>query len=186
VPERSFSVDRFIDDVKATLARHQRCIVAVSEGVSTADGRSLVETIVGSDRIERDQHGNVKLSGSDLNRAFEQALSDRLPGKRARVDALGYMPRGYVGAISAVDAREAFDAGAFAVQIAAEGGGSVALQYDGKKTVLRKVPLDAVAGKTRHMPDDFLDSEKSDLAEPGLAYLRRLVPAKYKVGEPFV
>jgi 6-phosphofructokinase 1 len=186
VPERSFSVDRFIDDVKATLARHQRCIVAVSEGVSTADGRSLVETIVGSDRIERDQHGNVKLSGSDLNRAFEQALSDRLPGKRARVDALGYMPRGYIGAISAVDAQEAFDAGAFAVKIAAEGGGSVALQYDGQKTVLRKVPLDAVAGKTRHMPDDFLDPDKSDLAEPGLAYLRRLVPAKYKVGEPFV
>jgi len=186
VPERSFSVDRFIDDVKATLARHQRCIVAVSEGVSTADGRSLVETIVGSDRIERDQHGNVKLSGSDLNRAFEQALSDRLPGKRARVDALGYMPRGYVGAISAVDAQEAYEAGAFAVKVAAEGGGSVALQYDGQKTVLRKVPLDAVAGKTRHMPDDFLDPHKSDLAEPGLAYLRRLVPAKYKIGEPFV
>ncbi|MEQ1937490.1 diphosphate--fructose-6-phosphate 1-phosphotransferase [Mesorhizobium sp. CN5-321] len=186
VPERAFSVDRFIDDVKAALGRHQRCVVAVSEGVSTGDGRSLVESIVGSDRIERDAHGNVKLSGSDLNRAFEQALSDRLPGKRARVDALGYMPRGYVGAISAVDAQEAFDAGAFAVRVAAEGGGSVALQYDGDKTVLKKVPLDAVAGKTRHMPEDFLQADRNDLAEPGLAYLRRLVPAKYKVGKPFV
>jgi 6-phosphofructokinase 1 len=186
VPERAFSVDRFIDDVKAALGRHQRCVVAVSEGVSTGDGRSLVESIVGSDRIERDAHGNVKLSGSDLNRAFEQALSDRLPGKRARVDALGYMPRGYVGAISAVDAQEAFDAGAFAVRVAAEGGGSVALQYDGDKTVLKKVPLDAVAGKTRHMPEDFLQADRNDLAEPGLAYLRRLVPAKYRVGKPFV
>jgi 6-phosphofructokinase 1 len=186
VPERAFSVERFIDDVKAALSRHQRCIVAVSEGVSTADGRSLVETIVGSDKVERDQHGNVKLSGSDLNRAFEQALAERLPGKRARVDALGYMPRGYVGAISAVDAQEAFDAGAFAVTVAGEGGGSVALQYDGHKTMLRKVPLDAVAGKTRHMPDDFLKADKNDLAEPALAYLRRLVPARYKVGKPFV
>jgi 6-phosphofructokinase 1 len=186
VPERAFSVDRFIDDVKATLARHQRCIVAVSEGVSGGDGRSLVETIVGSDKVERDQHGNVKLSGSDLNRAFEQALSDRLPGKRARVDALGYMPRGSIAAISAVDAQEAFDAGAFAVQVAAQGGGSVALQYDGHKTVLRKVPLEAVAGKTRHMPDDFLKADENDLAEPGLGYLRRLVPKKYRVGKPFV
>ena len=186
VPERAFSVDRFIEDVKAALARHQRCIVAVSEGVSGADGRSLVETIVGADKVERDQHGNVKLSGSDLNRAFEQALSDRLPGKRARVDALGYMPRGSIAAISAVDAREAFDAGAFAVQVAAEGGGSVALQYDGAKTVLRKVPLEAVAGKTRHMPDDFLQADENDLAGPGLAYLRRLVPKKHKVGKPFV
>jgi 6-phosphofructokinase 1 len=186
VPERAFSVDRFIDDVKATLSRHQRCIVAVSEGVSAADGRSLVETIVGSDKVERDQHGNVKLSGSDLNRAFEQALSDRLPGKRARVDALGYMPRGSIATISSVDAQEAFDAGAYAVQVAAEGGGSVALQYDGKKTVLRKVALKAVAGKTRHMPDDFLKADLNDLAEPALAYLKRLVPAKHKVGRPFV
>jgi 6-phosphofructokinase 1 len=186
VPERAFSVDRFIDDVKATLSRHQRCIVAVSEGVSAADGRSLVETIVGSDKVERDQHGNVKLSGSDLNRAFEQALSDRLPGKRARVDALGYMPRGSIATISSVDAQEAFDAGAYAVQVASEGGGSVAIQYDGSRTVLRKVPLKAVAGKTRHMPDDFLKADLNDLAEPALAYLKRLVPAKHKVGRPFV
>jgi 6-phosphofructokinase 1 len=72
------------------------------------------------------------------------------------------------------------------VRVAAEGGGSVALQYDGDKTVLKKVPLDAVAGKTRHMPEDFLQADRNDLAEPGLAYLRRLVPAKYKVGKPFV
>jgi 6-phosphofructokinase 1 len=186
VPERAFSVERFIDDVKAKLARHQRCIVAVSEGVSAADGRSLVETIVGSDRVERDQHGNVKLSGSDLNRAFEQALAERLPGKRARVDALGYMPRGYIGSVSATDAKEAFDAGAYAVQVADEGGGSVALQHDGHRTVFRKVPLGAVAGKTRHMPADFLKADENDLAGPALAYLRRLVPARYKVGKPFV
>jgi len=186
VPERAFSVDRFIEDVKATMARHKRCIVAVSEGVSTADGRSLVETIVGSDKVERDAHGNVKLSGSDLNRAFEQALAEKLPGKRARVDALGYMPRGYIGAISPVDAQEAFDAGAFAVGVAAEGGGSVALQYDGSKTVFRKVPLSSVAAKTRHMPDDFMLEDANQLSDAGLAYLHRLVPAKYQVGKPFV
>ena len=62
----------------------------------------------------------------------------------------------------------------------------MALQYDGHKTVLRKVPLEAVAGKTRHMPDDFLKADENDLAEPGLGYLRRLVPKKYRVGKPFV
>ncbi|MFE0013323.1 diphosphate--fructose-6-phosphate 1-phosphotransferase [Mesorhizobium sp. NPDC059054] len=186
VPERAFSVDSFIEDVKATMAKHKRCIVAVSEGVSTADGRSLVETIVGSDKVERDAHGNVKLSGSDLNRAFEQALAEKLPGKRARVDALGYMPRGYIGAINPVDAQEAFDAGAFAVGVATEGGGSVALQYDGRETVFRKVPLSSVAAKTRHMPDDFMLKDASGLSETGLAYLHRLVPAKYQVGKPFV
>jgi len=186
VPERAFSTERFIDDVKASLARHGRCVVAVSEGVSTADGKALVESLVPADRLERDQHGNVKLSGSDLTAALERALAKGLPGKRARVDALGYMPRGAISAISAVDAQEAFDAGAFAVQVAAEGGGSVALQYDGARTVLKKVPLVNVAGKTRHMPDDFLLPDANALSETGLAYFKRLVPEKYKVGKPFV
>jgi 6-phosphofructokinase 1 len=96
------------------------------------------------------------------------------------------MPRGSIATISSVDAQEAFDAGAYAVQVASEGGGSVAIQYDGSRTVLRKVPLKAVAGKTRHMPDDFLKADLNDLAEPALAYLKRLVPAKHKVGRPFV
>ncbi|TKB30643.1 MAG: 6-phosphofructokinase, partial [Mesorhizobium sp.] len=128
----------------------------------------------------------VKLSGSDLPAALERALAEGLPGKRARVDALGYMPRGYVGAISPVDAKEAFEAGAFAVAVAGEGGGSVALQYDGTKTVLKKVPLEAVAGKTRHMPDNFMKPDVNQLSEAGMAYLKRLVPEKYKVGKPFV
>ncbi|TIO38859.1 MAG: diphosphate--fructose-6-phosphate 1-phosphotransferase, partial [Mesorhizobium sp.] len=186
VPERAFSAERFIDDVRRTLDRHKRCIVAVSEGVSTADGKALVESLVPPEKLERDQHGNVKLSGSDLPAALERALAEGLPGKRARVDALGYMPRGYVGAISPVDAKEAFEAGAFAVAVAGEGGGSVALQYDGTKTVLKKVPLEAVAGKTRHMPDNFMKPDVNQLSEAGMAYLKRLVPEKYKVGKPFV
>jgi 6-phosphofructokinase len=186
VPERGFSVPRFIDDVKKTLDRHKRCIVAVSEGVSTEDGRSLVESIVPAERLERDAHGNVKLSGTDLGAAFEHALADGLPGKRARVDTLGYMPRGAISMISPVDAREAFDAGAFAVEAAGKGGGSVALQVENGKTVIRLVPLSNVAGKTRHMPNDFLKADENQLSETGLAYFKRLLPKKFEVGKPFV
>ena len=186
VPERAFSAKQFIDDVRATLDRHKRCVVAVSEGVSTADGKALIESLMPAEKLERDQHGNLKLSGSGLTAALESALAEGLPGKRARVDALGYMPRGSVATINAVDAREAFDAGAFAVTVAGEGGGSVALTYDGQKTVLKKVPLKNVAGKTRHMPDDFMQADANQLSEAGMAYLKRLVPEKYKVGKPFV
>ena len=169
-----------------TLGKYKRCIVAVSEGVSTADGKALVESLVPADKLERDQHGNVKLSGSDLPMAFERALAEGLPGKRARVDALGYMPRGYIGAINETDAKEAFEAGLFAVATADEGGGSVALQEEGGRTVIRKVPLSAVAGKTRHMPDDFLLADRNQLSDAGMAYLRRLIPEKYEIGRPFV
>jgi 6-phosphofructokinase 1 len=186
VPERAFSASRFIDDVRATLFRHKRCVVAVSEGVSTEDGKPLIESLVAPDRLERDAHGNLKLSGSELGGAFEQMLRDGLPGTRARVDTLGYLPRGYIGAINDTDSREAFEAGIFAVEVAAQGGGSVALQHDGEKTVMRLVPLAAVAGKTRHMPDDFLLPDANRLSDKGATYFKRLVPTKFEVGRPFV
>ena len=186
VPERPFSTEQFIDDVRRVMGKHKRCIVAVSEGVSTGDGKSLVESIVGSDKVERDAHGNVKLSGSDLNRAFEHALSEGLPGARARVDALGYMPRGYIGAINKTDAKEAFKAGAMAVAMAEKGGASIALKNEGGKTVMKAVPLGNVAAKTRHMPDNFLSKDGTGLTKAGIAYFDRLIPRKYETGRPFV
>ena len=186
VPERPFSTKRFIDDVKRTMAKHKRCVVAVSEGVTTADGKALVESLVPADRLERDQHGNIKLSGSDLNRAFEMALSEGLPGARARVDALGYIPRGYIGAINRTDAKEAFKAGAYAVATAEKGGASIALICEDGKTVLKRVPLANVAAKTRHMPDNFLDKQGTQLAKDGKAYFERLLPRRFETGKPFV
>jgi 6-phosphofructokinase 1 len=96
------------------------------------------------------------------------------------------MPRGNIATINKVDQQEAFDAGVHAVEAAAQGGGSVALQFDGQKTVFKIVPLSNVAAKTRHMPDDYLDPNANQLSKKGMAYLNRLVPKKFEVGKPFV
>lgn len=186
VPERPFERARFADDVRSTMAKHGRCVVAMSEGVAGPDGRSLVETLVPPESLERDQHGNVKLSGTDLARAVEQMLANDLPGKRARVDTFGYLPRGNIATINPVDAREAYEAGAYAVQLAAQGSGSVALQWDGKQTIFKGVALDAVAGKTQHMPENFLQPKANVLSREGLAYFERLLPRRYQVAMPFV
>jgi ATP-dependent phosphofructokinase / diphosphate-dependent phosphofructokinase len=186
VPERAFDRARFVDDVKRIMDRHQRCVIAVSEGVSTADGSSLVESLIPADKLERDAHGNVQLSGTSLADAFQHMLAEALPGKRARVDTLGFMPRGNIATISPVDQEEAFEAGAFAVRAIPGGSASVVLQFDGKRTIMKSVPLGNVAGKTRHMPDGFLQPEENRLSEAGAAYLRRLLPRRFTVGKPFV
>ena len=186
VPERAFDRGRFIDDVKRTMDGHKRCVIAVSEGVSTADGRALVESLVPPDEIERDEHGNLQLSGTDLASAFGRMLAEGLPGKRIRVDTFGFMPRGNIATISPMDQQEAFEAGAFAVQAISEGSASVALQFDGQRTIMKKVPLGSVAGKTRLMPDNFLHLEENKLSETGIAYLRRLLPQKFTAAKPFV
>lgn len=186
VPERAFERARFVDDIKATMARHGRCIIALSEGISSASGRSLVEELIPAEMLERDAHGNVRLSGTDLGQAIERILAEDLKGVRARVDTFGYLPRGNIGMISPVDAQEAFDAGVFAFDAATRGGGSVALQEEDGKTVIRLVPLSAVAGKTRHMPDDFLEPDENRLSAKGHAYLDRLLPRRFDPGMPFV
>ena len=82
VPERPFERQRFVEDVKSTMAAHGRCIVAISEGIASPTGRSLVEELVPFELQERDAHGNLRLSGTDLGQAIERILAG---GKVGRV-----------------------------------------------------------------------------------------------------
>jgi 6-phosphofructokinase 1 len=102
------------------------------------------------------------------------------------VDTFGFMPRGNIATISSVDQKEAFEAGAFAVQAISDGSASVALQFDGQRTIMKQVPLGDVAGKTRLMPANFLHLEQNKLSETGIAYFRRLLPQKFTAAKPFV
>jgi 6-phosphofructokinase 1 len=185
VPERAFSTKQFVDDVARVRDRYGRCTVAMSEGVHGADGKPLVEDLLG-ERLERDAHGNVRLGGGDLGIAVQAALNDAFPKVRSRVDTFGYLPRGFATMASDVDRREAFDAGTFAVAKHTEGSASVALTYDGRKTVLKTVPLEAVAAKTRLMPAEFLAPAGNEIAPAGMAYLKRLIPAAPETFRPLL
>ena len=125
-PERPFSVVQFLDEVDAVYARLGRCIVSMSEGVQDEAGRPLAEVVAGA-AVERDAHGNLQLTGGDLGIEIQKALKSRFPKARARVDTLGYLPRGYIGVIDETDRKEAFAAGAFAAQSALTGSGGTEL-----------------------------------------------------------
>ncbi len=178
VPEIAFSVDRLKDDIARMFATHGRCVVAISEGVGDEAGRPLAESLIARDRLEVDAHGNTRLSGGDLGLALQARLQDWFPGKRARVDTFGYLPRGFIGAISELDQREAFAAGVHAVAVCEAGGGSVALHFDGEVCRPVRVDLGLVAGKTRLLPRAFLAEDPTQLSDAARTYLRRLLPAR--------
>lgn len=185
LPERPFATDAFIDDVKAARERYGRCVVAMSEGVTAADGRPVIEGLLGT-ALERDAHGNVQLSTGDLGVAVQSALSKAFPKVRARVDTFGYLPRAFSATISPVDRIEAFDAGAYAVDAAERGSCSVVLRHENGRTVLGSVPLSAVAGKTRLMPDTFIAASGNGVSDEGMSYLGRLLPPAPDYFPPFV
>ena len=42
LPERTFSIDKFLADVKATYEKHGRCVIAVSEGIHDESGAPII------------------------------------------------------------------------------------------------------------------------------------------------
>jgi 6-phosphofructokinase 1 len=186
VPERHFSTERFLEDVRHTRQKFGRCVVAMSEGVIGMDGKPLVESLVAD--LERDAHGNLQLSTGDLGGAIQAELSKAFPGVRARVDTFGYLPRAFAGAISETDQREAFEVGEFAVEAAETGSCSVTVgnEHGHAQSQMRSVPLAAVAGKTRLMPASFLEPVENRVSETGIAYLSRLLPQAPEIFSLFV
>jgi 6-phosphofructokinase 1 len=175
LPERVFDADKFVADVQKVFDQHGRCIIAISEGVSDKSGAPIITSLKGS---EKDSHGNVQLSGTGaLGDLLADLIKAKTKIKRIRADTLGYLQRSFLGCISQTDAQEARAVGEKAVQMAAihRADGSVAIKRVADYAVSYElIPLDAVAAKTRHMDDAFINAEGNDVTEAFLKYARPL------------
>jgi 6-phosphofructokinase len=177
LPERDFSIESFLADVKACHERHRRCVVAVSEGIHDAGGQPIAAQLAKS--LEHDAHGNVQLSGNGaLADLLCEEIKAKLGIKRVRGDTLGYLQRSFIGCVSDVDQREAREVGEKAVQFALWGDrdGSVAIKRTGFYSVdYELLPLADVAGKTRVMEDEFIAASGTDVTDAFRMYLRPLL-----------
>ena len=148
-------------------------------------GLAAVEEATGGAR--KDTFGHTQLSGTGtladvLSSCVKIAMYKRY-GKvvRCRADTYGYLQRSYAGDVSPVDAEEAEIVGRKAVEyaVARDTDGSVAIRADrsgGKyRASFDLVSLDAVAGKERHMPEDFLNGEGNGVTQAFIDYAKPLV-----------
>ena len=177
IPERTFSLEKFIADVKTTYDKYGRCVIAASEGIHDSQGNPIITQL--TRQVERDAHGNVQLSGTG---ALADLLCDEIKRqlgiKRVRGDTFGYVQRSFMGCVSDVDQREAREVGEKAVQYAMWGDrdGSVAIKRTGFYSVdYQLVPLESVAGKTRVMEDEFITASGTDVTDAYRLYLRPLL-----------
>ena len=177
IPERTFSLETFLAEVKATYEKYGRCVIAASEGIHDSQGNPIITQL--ARQVEHDAHGNVQLSGTG---ALADLLCDEIKRnlkiKRVRGDTFGYLQRSFVGCVSDVDQREAREVGEKAMQYAMWGDrdGSVAIKRTGFYSVdYQLVPLDTVAGKTRVMEDEFIAASGTDVTDAYRLYLRPLL-----------
>lgn len=180
MPERTFNIDSFLSDVKATMEKYGRCVIAVSEGIHDEAGVPIALKL--AKEIERDAHGNVQLSGTGaLADLLCDEIKSKLGLKRVRGDTFGYLQRSFVGCVSDVDQREAREVGEKAVQYAMWGDhdGSVTIHRTGFYSVdYHLSPLTDIAGKTKVMPDEFIADSGTDVTDAFRMYLRPLLGSK--------
>ena len=186
LPERAFSVDKFIADVQACVAKYGRCLVAVSEGIADSTGTPIA--VAAASTKEVDSHGNVQLSGTGaLGDYLVKVIKDKTDIKRVRADTFGYLQRSFPGVCSANDAKDAAAVGAAAVKDAttADIDGSIAIRrVKGKKYQVKfeRVPLKNVAKNTRCVPDAYIAKTGNDVTKAFIDYAAPIVGPLPKIG----
>ncbi|HEV8604015.1 MAG TPA: 6-phosphofructokinase [Tepidisphaeraceae bacterium] len=180
VPESPLSEEKFLADVDRVYTKQRRCLIAVSEGIGTPDGKTWAEKM--SENLERDGHGNIQLSGTGaLGDYLAELIKAKLSGKlRVRADTFGYLQRSFAGSVSEVDAREARMVGEMAVKYSTDEKnieGSVAMRRVGSggyqiETFL--TPLSTVAKETKHMSPEFI-ADGNNITRAFEDYARPLV-----------
>ena len=129
--------------------------------------------------VEKDAHGNVQLSGTGmLGDLLAEQIKNNLQISRVRSDTFGYLQRSFFGCVSDVDQHEAREVGERAVQFALwhNMDGSVVMERTGYYSVdYRLAALADVAGKTRHMPDEFINAAGNHITDAFKFYLRPLL-----------
>lgn len=177
LPERPFSIESFINDVKEVFDKYGRCVIAVSEGISDESGTPIIASLTKD--IEVDSHGNVQLSGTGaLGDLLSNLIKERLGIKRVRSDTFGYLQRSFIGCVSDVDQQEAREVGEKAVQYALwhNVDGSITIHRTGLYSVdYRLTQLSDVAKNTRSMPDEFINEAGNGVTEAFKYYLLPLL-----------
>ena len=180
LPERPFSAERFAKDVESAVAKHGRCVVAVSEGIRCADGTPVAARFAGG---EKDSHGNMQLSGTGaLGDMLAKTVKEKTGISRVRADTFGYLQRSFPGVASETDSAEARAAGEAAVRFALAGlpGGTVGIERaKGKKYKVEFVRKDfsAAAKTARSMPAAFIAKNGHDVTPAFVEYAKPLVGA---------
>lgn len=183
-PEIAFDQKKFLRKVKATVRRAGYCVIVVSEGARTPDGKFL------ADAGGKDAFGHTQLGG--VAPTVAAMVKDEL-GYKYHWAVADYLQRSARHIASAIDVEQAYAVGRAAVELALAGKNSV------MPVILRKsskpyrwevgsVPLEQVANIEKSMPREFITRDGFGITEKARAYLAPLIQGEdnpyYKNGLP--
>lgn len=171
VPEIHFDRARFIAGVRARIARHGWCAVAVAEGLQLRDGRRLTQA--GGDGIP----GHEQLGG--VAPLIAAMLRNAL-GVKVHWGSLDYVQRAARHLASRTDVDQSYAVGAAAVQYALQGKTNVMpvirrLSDRPYRWRIRPAPLDGIMNREKRLPRRYLGRDGWRLSAAGRRYLEPLI-----------
>ena len=125
LPEVPFDLDKFTEKVEKLLEEKDVVVVAISEGIKTAEGKYICEFTAGSDSV--DAFGHIQMTGAAAYLA--NMIHDKL-GIKTRAVELSTLQRAASHMSSKVDIDEAFAVGGATIKAADEGCTGVMVVID--------------------------------------------------------
>lgn len=187
LPERDFDFDRFYEDVAEALEKHPNVVIAVSEGLRTADGRYVGESAQSG---ATDVFGHKYLSGT--GKALEMAVKEKF-GCKVRSVELNILQRCASHIASLTDIKESVAVGKAAVWAATEGATGKMMTFvrtgnDPYECVPGSEDIDKIANAVRAVPDEYINERGNNVTKECLEYILPLIEGevspKYEHGLP--
>ena len=178
LPEVPFDYDRFFEDVEKAFERHPNVVVAVSEGVRTADGRYVGE---GTQSGAADAFGHKYLSGT--GKALELAVKEKF-GCKVRSIELNLPQRCASHFASKTDLDESVTIGRAAVWYAVSGETGKMMVFVRGKGDAYEIGVDSsditgIANVIRKVPREYINERGIGVTPACLSYIAPLI-----LGEP--
>ena len=175
LPEVPFSIEKFKKDVKAVVDKNRVCVVAVSEGVKTAEGK-----YVGEDASATDVFGHSALGG--VCGVLKSAVKSM--GIKCKAIELNILQRCAAHCGSLTDIEESFESGRQAVLHAVNGETDKMIAFkraSGKDYKIECVGLDlnSIANAEKMIPLNWITADGVGLTQEFIDYALPLIQ-----GEP--
>jgi len=174
LPERTFDLQCFFADVRASLAKHPNVVIAVSEGIRFADGHYVGE---GTQTGATDAFGHAYLAGT--GKALELAVKAEI-GCKVRSIELNLPQRCAAHMASATDLCESVRTGRAAVKAACEGVTRCMITAqrvcDAPYTIeFEPKDVSEIANKIRYVDDAFINEVGNHVTDACCSYLLPLI-----------
>ena len=175
LPETVFDINKFVAKVQEIQKTKKQIVVAVSEGVKTADGKYVCESA--SSNMLVDSFGHKQLSGTAS--ALANVISNEI-GCKTRAIEFSTIQRCASHIASLTDVNEAFIVGGIAVKAAFDGEtGKVGIfqRLSNKRFLMGTSIFDvnAIANVEKTVPQEWIINDGTGVSQEALDYMRPLI-----------